>query len=426
MTLTDPEARARFVRGAMPEGGLFAGMDWRIAPEAFPLEKKRVEELEQLGQRLYVFQQACNLLYRQSVLGRAPAYVAQWLDAGKPAEVVALSRDKALKNLVPDVIRPDLLLASDGWTLAEIDSVPGGIGVSAWMNETYAALGEPVLGGGGGIRDAVKRLLPEGVVVLSEEAAAYGPEWRWLLGADRVKAAEKYRFNGEPVYRFFEGFDWMKLDGLRGTWTSGQRMTPPLKPYLEEKLWLALFWLRPLRDFWRQQLGERYFRDLQKIIPMSWVMDPSPLPPTAVLPGLEVQNWEEVAAFSQKERDLILKISGFSEQAWGSRGVVLGSDVSAQEWSAAVKEALDAFPLAPRVLQRFQPAQLVGHAWWNEEENRLVDEKLRARICPFYFVEEGRAHLKAVHCTLCPADKKLIHGMRDAVIVPAKAVPQAV
>jgi hypothetical protein len=425
MPFKDPAARARFVREAMPEGGLFAGMDWRISPEAFPLDAEQVEELEQLGQRLYVFQQACNLLYRQSVEGKAPAYVAQWLDAGKPAALVELSRDKALKNLVPDVIRPDLLMAEKGWALAEIDSVPGGVGVSAWMNETYAALGEPVLGGASGIRDAVNRLLPQGVVVVSEEAMAYGPEWRWLLGAERVKAAETYRFNGEPVYRFFEGFDWMQLQSLRESWKPGQAMTPPLKPFLEEKIWLALFWLRPLRDFWRRQLGDRYFRDLQKIIPMSWVVDPQPLPPTAVLPGLEVHSWEEVASFSQKERELVLKVSGFSELAWGSRGVVLGSDISAGEWASAIREALEAFAHAPRVLQRFQPARVVEHGWWNEEEGRLLREKQRARLCPFYFVEDGRARLKAVHCTLCPADKKLIHGMRDAVIVPAKAAGPA-
>jgi hypothetical protein len=50
---------------------------------------------------------------------------------------------------------------------------------------------------------------------------------------------------------------------------------------------------------------------------------------------------------SQKERDLILKVSGFSENAWGARGVFLGSDLSQADWSAAVDDALKNFETSP-------------------------------------------------------------------------------
>ena len=56
---------------------------------------------------------------------------------------------------------------------------------------------------------------------------------------------------------------------------NGTRDTPPFKPWVEEKMWLALFWSRPLREFWRRELSERNWLILQKHIPQSWVLDPA-------------------------------------------------------------------------------------------------------------------------------------------------------
>ena len=50
----------------------------------------------------------------------------------------------------------------------------------------------------------------------------------------------------------------------------------------------------------------------------------------------------------------------------------------------------------------------------------------RVRLCPYYFVagegDSARAQLGGVLATACPADKKIIHGMRDAVLAPC-AIP---
>src|SRR5439155_16964954 len=72
------------IRDALPSEGLFAFKDWLISPDAFPISEKFASELEQLGHRLFVFQRACNQLYQLSVRGKQPAWIAQYLDAGKP------------------------------------------------------------------------------------------------------------------------------------------------------------------------------------------------------------------------------------------------------------------------------------------------------------------------------------------------------
>jgi hypothetical protein len=414
-----PLERAHYVRDHLPAEGLFAEKTWRIAPRPFALGSTHIELIEKLGLVLHRFNQACNLLYRQSAAGKAHPWVAPLLDAGKPPELIALSRHDKVKGQTSAVIRPDLILTDDGFAMSEIDSVPGGIGLTAWLGETYNALGETVLGGANGMRTGFESILNGGEVLISEESADYRPEMEWIVGKDRVRSVEDYTPSGKPAYRFFEAFDYPNLTRFKEAWQPGQPpLTPPLKPYLEEKLWLALFWSRPLQDFWRQEIGEKGQKLLQKLIPYSWVLDPAPLPPHAVIPGLDIQSWEEMERFSQKQRDLVLKISGFSPNAWGARGVYVGSDIPAEEWAAQVRAALAEFASHPRVLQRFVKGGIAEQEFVAENDE-IVPLKGRARVCPYYFVVNDRVTLGGVLVTLVPTDKKLIHGMRDAIISPA-------
>jgi hypothetical protein len=413
-----PQERGKFVREKMPAEGLFADKSWRVAPNAFALGAAHVELIEKLGIVLHRFNQACNLLYRQSAAGKAHTWVAPLLDAGKPPELIALARHDKVKGQVPAVIRPDLILTDDSFAMSELDSVPGGIGLTAWLDETYSALGEKVLGGAEGMRNGFASILGDGEVLISEEAAGYRPEMEWVAGKDRVRSVEDYTPSGKPAYRFFEAFDFPKLTKFREAWQPGQPLTAPLKPYLEEKLWLALFWSRPLQEFWRQEVGEKGQKLLQKIIPYSWVLDPAPLPPHAVIPELNIQSWAEMERFSQKQRELVLKISGFSPDAWGARGVYVGSDMPAEEWATQIRTALAEFHEHPRVLQRFVKGAVVKQDYVAENDE-LVTLSGRARVCPYYFVVNDRVTLGGVLVTLVPADKKLIHGMRDAIISPA-------
>ncbi len=411
--------RVSVIRAAFPVDGLFANKNWGVTPEAFPLSTNHIEILEKLGPVLLKFTQACNLLYRQSVKGKQPSWIADLLDRGKSPELIAIERSDEIGQQIPLVIRPDLILTENGFGLSELDSVPGGIGLTAWLNETYAGLGELVLGGARGMHDGFASIFPTGDIVVAQEAADYFSEFVYLAGKDRVFAAESYHPNGRPIYRFFECFDWSHLPTLHN-WKPGQSMTPPLKPYLEEKLWLALFWLRPLQSFWRRELGEKWQKFLQQIIPYSWIVDPTPLPSHAVIPELGIQDFRELGQFSQKERSLILKISGFSPDAWGARGVYMGSDLSTPEWTEKIIEALEAFPHHPYILQRFIKGGLFTHPYVDQDgaERQLEG---RARVCPYYFIQNDRSTLGGVLVTHCPADKKLLHGMKDAILCPAKA-----
>ena len=432
--------RANFIRSQIPTGGLFAGLEWKIAPEPFPLGENLAKEIESLGRVLLQFYRATNLLYRKSVEGKQPEWVARWLDLGKPAKLVALQRSPAFKNDVPRVIRPDILLTENGFAITELDSVPGGIGLTGWLNQTYSKSEvrnskSQVLGGADGMIRGFESIFGDAKqvhIVVSEEAKTYRPEMEWLadqIGNSKLKTQNsKFQSvaDGDAVYRFFELFDLPNVENAKTIFDLAVekkiRVTPPPKPMFEEKMLFALLWNRNLQSFWRQELGEGFLTRLKKIIPYTWLVDPAPMPPHAAIPELNLTDWSQLKAMSQRERDLILKVSGFSENAWGARGVYLGSDLSGADWSAAVDAALANFETSPSVLQRFHKPSLVDTSWFDFAKNEVVPMKGRARLCPYYFVTgEGdnlRSSLGGVLATIVPADKKIVHGMSDAVLAP--------
>jgi hypothetical protein len=427
----------------MPQGGLFAGQEWRISPAPFALDRELAGLLEGLGRVLLQFNRAVNLLYRQSVAGKQPAWVAQWLDLGKPAELVEIQRSAAFKNELPRVIRPDIILTQSGVCIAELDSVPGGIGLTAWLNQVYSApamAAAGVVGGAEGMARGFAGIFGDARavhIVISEEAQTYRPEMEWLaaqLGERfRVRDARFTEFEeGDAVYRFFELFDLGSVASAKHILDfalAGKiRLTPPPRPIFEEKMLFALLWNRNLRPFWRQELGEGFLERLQRMVPYTWVMDPAPLPPQGAIPELNLTDWTQLKSLSQRERELIIKISGFSDKAWGARGVHLGSDLSTADWSAAVDEALRSFPRSPCVLQRYQKPRLVESQWFDFEKNEVAAMPGRARLCPYYFVsgdgDAARATLGGVLATICPADKKIIHGMSTAILAPCMVEEQ--
>ena len=177
--------RAQFIHAALPGGGLFAGQTWRVAPEPFPLSAEFVDQLDWLGRVTLQFYRAVNLLYRQSAEGKQPAWIAELLDQGKPADLIALQRSPGFKNELPRVIRPDLLLTENGFAITELDSVPGGIGLTAWLNETYTDAGSTLIGGRDGMLRGFESIFgdaPQVQIVVSEESAAYRPEVEWVAG----------------------------------------------------------------------------------------------------------------------------------------------------------------------------------------------------------------------------------------------------
>ncbi|TKB64815.1 MAG: hypothetical protein E8D47_11910 [Nitrospira sp.] len=480
MSTSDLLHRCGIIRDQLIDAGLFPPLPgqasaseggattttWRIATTPFSLTTEQLDFFHRLGPQLLSFYRALNRLYTDSVRGLQPAWIAGYLDQGKPDGLLAYSRMKRFRDQLPAVIRPDIIPTQDGMVITELDSVPGGIGATACLSAFYAkgetATGLSLVGGFEGMVRGFANMLkaqltePSGCVaiLISEEAKDYRPEMTWLTARLRAIGLNAYcveprdiRFTEEGlqitsegmdrpialIYRFYELFDLLnipKSELVQYAIKKGRvAVTPPYKPALEEKLAFALLHHPALRPFWEQALGQEVFLHLTTIMPRTWILDPAPIPPSATIPGLAiggraVMSWRDLAVATQKERHFVIKPSGFSELAWGSRGVSVGHDMPQGEWAGAIDKALASFPQTPYILQEFHKGRLYELDYFDPVSSEMNRMSGRARLSPYYFVSGETTELAGILATVCPADKKVIHGMKDAVMVPCAVAQQ--
>lgn len=418
MSLTQSDIKA-----ALPNSGLREGAQWLFSPKPFVLSKKEARKVSSLGHVLANFQKASEALYQRSAMGRVPRWISEVLDAGKPQWLIDQQRSPKLRDALPGVIRPDLILTENGFALTELDSVPGGMGITTWLSQLYADAGFKIFGERDGVIEGFQSLMPDGGrILVSEESADYRPEMEWLseqLGDNfRVETAESAEATNEASYRFFEWFDWENISAAKEL-AAQANLTSPCKPHLEEKLWLALLWTPALKGYWKEAMRGKHLDRVKEVVPFGWMMDPAELPPHAALPRLGVNQWSDVGDFSQTERRLVVKVSGFSELAWGSKSVQIGHDMPRDEWAAAVEGATLEFDHQPWVMQEYHAGRVVEHPYFDPETGEEKIMQGRVRLCPYYFTDKnGKTKLGGTLATIVPADKKKIHGMRDGILVP--------
>ncbi|MBV9439148.1 MAG: hypothetical protein JOZ24_04065 [Candidatus Eremiobacteraeota bacterium] len=466
----DAAGRARYVAEHLPPG-LFRNADasavaWRISPDPFPISPATLGAIASLGDDLLAFYRALNALYLRSARGTAPAFIAEELDRGKPEHVIRLARQNRFKQDVPRVIRPDLIVTDDGYVATELDSVPGGMGFTAALAATYCEVGIESAGGADGVAERFAQMAasatglerPTIAIVVSAESNDYRAELAWLaarvvrLGLANaivcapqdivftedalfVRHADGREAKVDLLYRNFELFDLLNVPKqelmLYAARHNRVKMTPAPRAHLEEKAAFALFHQPNLRAYWRQELGADVDARLLGIFPRTWIVDPRPLPPQAAIvdltaAGIPVHDWRQLEELGKSERDLVLKPSGFSELAWGSRGVKIANDLTKDAWREALRLALASFPVRPYVLQRFHKGKRVRVPYLDRDRTALKEMDGRVRLCPYYFVIGDRTELGGILATVAPADKRIIHGMGDAIMTSCRVAGDGV
>ena len=440
----------------LQENPLFAGKTWRWSPEAWSLAPESHDMLRLLAPTAVSFYRAIERLYlkskgKEKILRNENLFlpwVAEYYDAGKPAWLVNHAQDRAVRDILPAVLRPDLLPVSGGMALTEWDAVPGGIGLTAQLGSGYLGRNAPSMvdSFGEALAYAASRFGGKEanmLIVVSEESETYRPEMEWLadeltVGGFSIGVAapeelevtdEGVRKDGRKVdlvYRFWELFDMENVPVMKDLARLVEEeklvVTPPMKHFQEEKLSLALFWHHRLQGFWEENLSRDELELLRSVVPKTWIIDPAPVPPGATVDGPPAQGkplggWMDLAKASKKERSLVIKASGFHETAWGARSVVVGDDVSSEQWIVALSGVLESFPQPLSVLQEFRKPVRLEHSVFTDDGS-VEPMTGRLRLSPYFFVSGDKAKWSGTLATFCPADKKIIHGMKDGVLMP--------
>jgi hypothetical protein len=365
---SDPESAKIIaaIRDAIPSEDFFpGGRTPLLTPEPFPLSRAQAAELERLSHRLLLFRQALFRIHRRSARGKLPPWIAAHLDAGtlEPA-AVAPGLERAA---VPGILCPELVLTENGWSLAALDPPARHLGLAAWLAETYALHGaQPIAGDPDGIPKALR-------------AAGLGVPG----GAD----------DDDPPLAWLRG----KVEALEGPAPAAPSWR---MPSFDDRIPFALVHLRALRDVWRRELRDSQFTRLQQVVPYTWILDPSPLPPQAVIPRLELHSMRAVAALPREARAHLLLRS--------DDGVILaGRDASDDRWRDAVNGALDEAAARPCacVLQESAAPKSVAHPVWDPAAGSARALETRVRLQPFYVTQDGvSATLAAVLAILATED----------------------
>lgn len=129
---------------------------------------------------------------------------------------------------------------------------------------------------------------------------------------------------------------------------------PPLFSFAVESvnspLWPALLRLRPLRDHWERELRRSAVQNLLQVLPTAWLLDPAPIPPGAVIPGLGLPSWSELAALRDSRRVFILaSVDGDASP------VILDDSLPEAEWRQSLDAGLHAAAINPRILTELTP-----------------------------------------------------------------------
>ena len=191
------------------------------------------------------------------------------------------------------------------------------------------------------------------------------------------------RLNAEgsdSLYRFFELFDLKNIPKSELMMYAAKKglvtVTPPYKPALEEKLAFGLFHHPELAAFWEQALPNGLLSRLQRVLPRTWILDPRPVPRrrsfrTWQSADARCRTFRRLAQTTQKERQLVIKPSGFSELAQQPRGLhrarFAANRMGLRLGTGAPvvsNDALRVTGISQRSLVRFQPTSMNDAIPW--------------------------------------------------------------
>ncbi len=384
-------------------------LSWAVTAEARKIPERCLREIEAAGPSLQAFYRACQDLFRTH----------EWIR--RKVEKRYHPNYRRLNDAQPDALpwnpRPDIVPDLE-WNprFVELDITVGSRSNAALMGlvhgipraKTSLQLYAEMLRRRG--------LTDRPLVLLS----AYHPAYADLLNDARAYAsllreaganAEVLTDEDLPYLSYREGvlrllrpgrsFEFTHFDRLIDIFEIAETAHPGMRPlleayldgvaidvntckqFLDEKLWLALFWERELKSDWLDLLGEEHFQRLRRLIPYT----------AEVRPDARVRvdgDWVRVDALGElkaERRRFVTKESGTSETAGAAQSFQTLHTMSKQE----VREHLDGLFRhgPPSIIQELvESARVDFDAIDPDSGERMKRKDARVKMTAFYI--DGR------------------------------------
>lgn len=152
------------------------------------------------------------------------------------------------------------------------------------------------------------------------------------------------------------------------------------KQFLDEKLWMALFWDPRLAEMWRKHLPEQHHTILERILPFTTFVTPDA---RVRLPDGKWIPIDRLHELPSADRCFVTKESGTSETAAGAQSFVVLSEQSPAE----VKQHLEMLSHVgpPSILQELiESARVDFYAIDPDTRQRIQRRDARVKMSAFY------------------------------------------
>ncbi len=90
---------------------------------------------------------------------------------------------------------------------------------------------------------------------------------------------------------------------LLGQSDLGWQISGSSLPWMHNSTYAALLQIPALKSSWISSLRASHFDHLLRLLPASWLMDPTPLPPGCVIPGLQIATWADLVRLRGRQRN---------------------------------------------------------------------------------------------------------------------------
>jgi hypothetical protein len=328
--------------------------------------------------------------------------VSSLLNTGKPQELLTQNNSDYL------FVRPDLIVTSEGLKICEIETSPFGLGLSHLLNTGYTQAGFETLSSELELSNYVQsKISRSGQIVFSDKTKSYKGQLEYT--AQKIFSNEKQNWSAthihdfdisstQPMYRAFylsESLMDDSVNQLVNLRLQSGDITPSITPHLEEKAILALIWDRRFENFYKKQLGETSFNQLREHIPKTWIIGQE----EHFSPGMPkgISTTIDLAGQTRKNRQFVVKPSGFSANSSWAEGVSLMHEKSSEKATQILTDVCQTTSHLYVVQEFHQGQKRTMNYHDNEGETQQIAAKIR--VTPYYSTVDGR--LLTVKATGC-------------------------